>query len=234
VGSFRSFFAKALTFSGFISKSISYAIWHPGISRAHVTLARGVHFSSVGHSAPRIVWKEGEASKIHKRLELLPEEALYLVERGTLFCTKESSTLKSNVPGSEDIEGAPMSVQQAFAEMIGTDDLSLEKYQVCYLYRPICVISVNCCNQVFAYLKRLGFSVTRTEPPTPYYPSARPYATHNRMPSVLQRLCSWFPSWMHRFRRLLTASFNWWSPLRLSGRLYHDKDYRMYPISVLT
>jgi tRNA-splicing endonuclease subunit Sen54 len=188
------------------SKSISYAIWHPGIARAHVTLARGVHFSSVGHSAPRIVWKEGEASKIHKRLELLPEEALYLVERGTLFCTKESPTLKSNVPGSEDIEGAPMSVQQAFAEMIGTEDLSLEKYQV------------------FAYLKRLGFSVARTEPPTPCYPSARPYATHNRLPSVLQRLYSWLPSWMHRFRRLLTSSFNWWSPLRLSG-LYHDKDY---------
>jgi tRNA-splicing endonuclease subunit Sen54 len=224
---------KALTFSGFVSKSISYAIWHPGIARAHVTLARGVHFSSVGHSAPRIVWKEGEASKIHKRLELLPEEALYLVERGTLFCTKESPTLKSNVPGSEDIEGAPMSVQQAFAEMIGTEDLSLEKYQVCYLY-GICIISANCCYQVFAYLKRLGFSVTRTEPPTPCYPSAQPYPAHNRMPSVLQRLCSWLPSWMHRFRRLLTASFNWWSPLRLSGRLYHDKDYRMYPMSALT
>jgi tRNA-splicing endonuclease subunit Sen54 len=84
----------------------------------------------VGHSAPHDVSKDGEASKIHKRLELLPEEALYLVERGTLFCTKESNTLKSNVPGMEDIEGAPMSVQQAFAEMIGTEDLSLDKYQV--------------------------------------------------------------------------------------------------------
>lgn len=74
----------------------------------------------------------GEATKIHKRLELLPEEALYLVERGTLFVTKENDTLKSNIPGMEDIEGAPMSIQQAFAEMIGTEDLSLEKYQVRY------------------------------------------------------------------------------------------------------
>jgi tRNA-splicing endonuclease subunit Sen54 len=109
----------------------------------------------VGHSAPRTVWKEGEASKIHKRLELLPEEALYLVERGTLFCTKESSTLKSNVPGSEDIEGAPMSVQQAFAEMIGTEDLSLEKYQVCYLYRPSCVISINGLLSGFCIFKKI-------------------------------------------------------------------------------
>jgi tRNA-splicing endonuclease subunit Sen54 len=73
---------------------------------------------------------QDELPKIHKRLELLPEEALYLVERGTLFCTKKSSGLKWNVPGSEDVEGVPMSVQQAFAEMIGTEDLSLEKYQV--------------------------------------------------------------------------------------------------------
>jgi tRNA-splicing endonuclease subunit Sen54 len=76
---------------------------------------------------------QAESPKIHKRLELLPEEALYLVERGTLFCTKESNILKLNVPGMEDVEGAPMSVQQAFAEMIGAERLSLEKYQVRWL-----------------------------------------------------------------------------------------------------
>ena len=84
----------------------------------------------MGHSAPRLVSKQDEAPKIQKRLELLPEEALYLVERGTLFCTKESNALKSNIPGMEDVEGAPMSVQQAFSEMIGAENLSLEKYQV--------------------------------------------------------------------------------------------------------
>src|SRR5882762_11151418 len=110
---------------------MSYAVWDPDIARAHVTLARGIHFSSLGHSAPRPVATQDELPKIHKRLELLPEEALYLVERGTLFCTKKSSGLKWNVPGSEDVEGVPMSVQQAFAEMICTEDLSLGKYQVC-------------------------------------------------------------------------------------------------------
>lgn len=73
---------------------------------------------------------EGEASKLQKRMELLPEEALYLVERGTLFCTKGGDTLKLNVPGMEDVDGAPMTVQQAFSEMVGSEGLTLEKYQV--------------------------------------------------------------------------------------------------------
>ena len=63
--------------------------------------------------------------KAGKRLELLPEEALYLVERGAMFCWKTS---EAEMP--EDMEGEPMTVQQAFAEMIGTQDLTLERYQV--------------------------------------------------------------------------------------------------------
>lgn len=116
----------------FISKSISCAVWCPSIARAHVTSARGVHFGSMGHSVPRPPLKEGSFAT-HKRLELLPEEALYLVERGTLLCTKESDVLKSDMLGMQAVDGAPMSVQQAFAEMIGSEDLSLEKYQVLQL-----------------------------------------------------------------------------------------------------
>ena len=68
-----------------------------------------------------------------KRLELLPEEALYLVERGALFCWKEHDLIAQNTQqGSslEDVEGYPMSVQQSYAEMIGREDLTLERYQV--------------------------------------------------------------------------------------------------------
>ena len=68
-----------------------------------------------------------------KRLELLPEEALYLVERGALFCWKEHNLIAKNTPqGSslEDVEGSPMSVQQAYTEMVGREDLTLERYQV--------------------------------------------------------------------------------------------------------
>jgi hypothetical protein len=109
------------------SKVISYAVWYPGIARAHVTLARGIHFSAMGHSAPRQHSTEDGVQKIQKRLELLPEETIYLVERGTLFCWKESLL---DVPGMEDIPGPPMSVQQVYSEMIGTEDLTLERFQV--------------------------------------------------------------------------------------------------------
>lgn len=69
--------------------------------------------------------------KQHKRLELLPEEALYLTERGSLFCWKATTLDLSGVDDLEGVLGPPMSVQQAFSEMIGTEDLTLERYQVC-------------------------------------------------------------------------------------------------------
>ena len=112
------------------SKTISYGVWYPGIARAHVTVARGIHFTSMGHSVARISNLE-QLVKSAKRLELLPEEALYLVERGAMFCWKESQLGGSEPLELEGIEGVPMTVQQAFAEMIGREDLSLEKYQVC-------------------------------------------------------------------------------------------------------
>lgn len=68
-----------------------------------------------------------DGSKLQKRLELLPEEAIYLIERGSLFCWKD---IEIDLADLGDVEGAPMSVQQAFAEMIGKEDLTLEKYQV--------------------------------------------------------------------------------------------------------
>lgn len=118
----------------FASKSISYAIWIPSIARAHVTIARGTHFTAMGHSVPRsIPSKAGipsEKEKTQKRLELLPEEALYLVERGSMFCWKEEGTGDLLVPGHEDVHGTPMSVQQAYADMLGQEDLTLDKYQV--------------------------------------------------------------------------------------------------------
>lgn len=72
----------------------------------------------------------GHDSKRNKRLELLPEETLYLVERGAMLCWKASDLVLTDVPGLDDVEGVPMTVQQAYAEMIGTEDLTLEKYQV--------------------------------------------------------------------------------------------------------
>ena len=119
------------------SKSVSYAVWYPNLARAHVTVARGVHFTSMGHSAQRPATPSSPSTASEKypkkRLELLPEETLYLVEKGALFCWKAScdSGLGENVVDwDSSSQGAPMSVQQAYAEMIGTQDLTLDRYQV--------------------------------------------------------------------------------------------------------
>ena len=110
------------------SKSVSYAVWYPDLARAHVTVARGVHFTSMGHSVQR---PSKVSMKAQKRLELLPGEALYLVEKGALFCWKASHDSPDEDAGWDSAsQGAPMSVQQAYAEMIGTQDLSLDRYHV--------------------------------------------------------------------------------------------------------
>lgn len=110
---------------------MSYGVWHAEIARAHVTVARGIHFTNMGHSVTRADDHASCASvKVHKRLELLPEEALYLVERGSMFCWKPDASVTASSVGLEEMDGAPMTVQQAFAEIIGTEDLTLEKYQV--------------------------------------------------------------------------------------------------------
>jgi hypothetical protein len=94
----------------------------------------------MGHSVQRPS-SSSLTGKPRKRLELLPEEALYLMEKGALFCWKASRD-DNDAPGGDENEekdvewdsssqGAPMSVQQAYAEMIGREDLTLDRYQVC-------------------------------------------------------------------------------------------------------
>ncbi|CAE6469595.1 unnamed protein product [Rhizoctonia solani] len=147
------------------SKTISYAVWYPDLGRAHVTVARGTHFSTLGHSALREPAPGSGSTKSQKRLELMPEEALYLMERGSLFCWKENEIsasmndeLNSDFDDCNLTSGVPMSVQQGFTEMIGVDGLELQHYLV------------------YAYLKRLGYTVSRASAPdnTPLYPLAPP------------------------------------------------------------
>ncbi|KAG1863972.1 tRNA-splicing endonuclease subunit sen54 N-term-domain-containing protein [Suillus tomentosus] len=186
------------------SKSASYGIWFPQISRVHVTVARGIHFSVMGHSATRPTSTDNGSAKLQKRLELLPEEALYLIERGALFCWKD---IQADLTGLDDIEGAPMSVQQAFAEIIGKEDLTLEKYQV------------------FAYLRRLGYVITRTDPPSSSYPIPPPRLRSEAPLSFCRRLLSIFSLFTTSVLRFWRGSFSWWKPLRISRLIHHDKSY---------
>ncbi|TDL23168.1 hypothetical protein BD410DRAFT_768992 [Rickenella mellea] len=182
------------------NKSISYAIWIPHLRRAHVTVARGTLFNGMGHSVPRPLSPGEDDSlgeeKLHKRLELLPEETLYLIERGSMFCWMEGDVPTNIGPAWEDVAGFPISVQQAYAEMIGKDDLTLEKYQI------------------YAYLKRLGYVVTRARPPTPFYPTPAPYIPKRSMFNWLLRFWGKIFTGIYA---LFSRKRNWWRPLHLGG-----------------
>lgn len=96
------------------SKSHNSFTWRPEISRATIdnTATYGIHFSSIGlYNSER------------KRLELLPEEALYLCERGII-------ELHSETVDEGATNRVPMSVQQAWGAIIGHEDLTLERFQV--------------------------------------------------------------------------------------------------------
>ncbi|KAH9971908.1 hypothetical protein BGW80DRAFT_1317147 [Lactifluus volemus] len=177
-------------------KDFEPSVWYPHLARAHVTLARGVHFTSMGHS---------------KRLELLPEEALYLVEKGSLFCWKASHDVAGeDVEWDSASQGSPMSVQQAYAEMVGKQDLTLDRYHT------------------FSYLRRLGYIVTRAKPPSPAYPVPAPYPTSQLSftASIFRRIFDALCSPIRRFFSwLVRPSTNWWHPLVHRRWLHHNMDY---------
>jgi len=167
----------------------------------------------MGHSARRpIKYSPDEQPRLVTRLELLYEEALYLVERGSMLCFKQDA---NNDPQHLDTEsnsfaGNPMTVQQAFAEMIGQEIHDLARYQVGPLVTTFVYPgSSHAKSQCYAYLKRLGYIVTRATPPpsTPSYPTPPPYSLVETKPTTtFVRLRSWLasllPNWMRWTHRL--------------------------------
>ncbi|TIB00294.1 hypothetical protein E3P89_01611 [Wallemia ichthyophaga] len=140
------------------NKNISIGLWSNAHSRASIIIQRGTHFSSIGHPVRNTPSKrEGNVEKVasETRMELLPEEALYMVERGSLLCYEyewsdnNDKMLKLSTNDSavdERVAGlAPFSAQRAFDCCIGKDGLTLEKYTV------------------YAQLKRLGYIVKRAQ-----------------------------------------------------------------------
>ncbi|CEH17450.1 Predicted tRNA-splicing endonuclease subunit [Ceraceosorus bombacis] len=102
--------------------------------------------------APKLagVTKEGVFyPRLRARYELLPEEAIYLVERGALECRVKvkhhaATFQEAALPAAEQQNFVPMSVQQAFATMMPGAG-GRDRYQV------------------YAYLKRLGYHVQRAD-----------------------------------------------------------------------
>jgi tRNA-splicing endonuclease subunit Sen54 len=188
----------------FHSKSLSHAIWDHTVSRAIVVAARGIHFASIGHSVLQSSHNhESEAppskSSQHKQLHLLPEEALYLIERGTLACYWADDSVNEYTEHTRPV----ISVQQAYTAMLGTVGLSMEKYQV------------------YSYLKRLGYVVTRANPPTSDYPVPQqqacdqPASSSGRWLSLAGMLLG---SPFRSLTNLLSRkTVDWWRPLLLSS-----------------
>jgi len=73
----------------------------------------------IEHPRGPIIRNMGKADS-HGRLNLLPEEALYLVERGSLYLQYASG----------ELEGVGMSLQACYAYLMGEGGLTLERYTV--------------------------------------------------------------------------------------------------------
>ncbi|CAJ0764300.1 10075_t:CDS:2, partial [Entrophospora sp. SA101] len=107
------------------SRQFCIATWYSTpTNKALVTTIKGNHFHNMGHSISGQQW-------------LLPEETLFLLERGSLVVYYDNT---------------PISLQQAYNLMI-CDWLSFEKYQMKKDQNK---------KIVYAYLKRIGYTVLRT------------------------------------------------------------------------
>ena len=142
--------------------------WRKGLDDDHIVLvesSKGPHFRTMGKTT---------LGKSRTTLWLLPEEALYLLERGNLDLRwplpstfnrilgkdKSDEILRyQDETGVED-EEAPMSLQAAYAMLVGQDSdkgkVSLERYLV------------------YANLKRTGYVVLRAPEWEPTAPVSRP------------------------------------------------------------
>ena len=119
------------------SKSISHALLTPNSPYPRVLVSRGHLLDSMGITVRPAT---PPSRRVRGRIELLPEEALYLLERGSLqiWVGKEAETEEEEKAGVgewvEQVYGVggavELSVMEGFAAFIGKDGLSWERYQV--------------------------------------------------------------------------------------------------------
>lgn len=119
---------------------MSHALLTPGSPYPKMIVTRGHIHDSLGISV-RHPPKFGQKQTV---TELLPEEALYLLERGSLqiWIGPEAETETDHVLGvgtwkDEEwgvVGAVEMSVMEGYGQFIGKEGLSWERYQVCLLY----------------------------------------------------------------------------------------------------
>ncbi|ORX34768.1 hypothetical protein BD324DRAFT_583229 [Kockovaella imperatae] len=148
----EALFSALLGVRGGNIQSISQAIILPSSPYPRILTTRGHLMDSMGISISGPAVKPQKRRQTHT--ELLPEEALYLLERGSLqiwipnTAKVNGGSTPSNVDWNDTDFGfedcIEMSVMQGFSFFLGKDGLTWERYQA------------------YAYLKRLGYTVQRS------------------------------------------------------------------------
>ena len=129
-----------------VSKTMSHALLTPSSPFPQMIVSRGHIFDSVGlsvrHTNPH------DKGKGKTRTELLPEEALYMLERGSLQIwlgpeagteAEESDAIGVWKDEEWGVGGAvEMSVMEGFTAFIGQEGLTWERYQV-FLFESVAV-----------------------------------------------------------------------------------------------
>jgi hypothetical protein len=120
---------------------MAHALLTPKSPYPRIIIARGHLLDSLGIS---VRYPAGPTGKSKTYIELLPEEALYLLERGSLqvWTGRAATAAEEAEEGLGDwseeehgVRGAvELSVMEGFATFIGQDGLSWERYQVSFVY----------------------------------------------------------------------------------------------------
>lgn len=124
------------------SRNHSIATYHPDTNMAYAYSPKGPLFSKMGQVLSAEEDPLGDDKTRGQRLWLLPEEVLYLIDRGTL------DVLWPSRDDDHGEQGLPMSLQGAYAVFLGDEAahggaLTFERYSV------------------YAGLKRAGYTVLR-------------------------------------------------------------------------
>lgn len=112
------------------------------------------------------------------RVWLLPEEALYLLERGSLDIRWPASWTGCEEGGDTEDTTIPMSLQAAYACLIGSGGLTVERFSV------------------YTGLKRLGYSIFRA--PGWYDDAEEPAPAESPQGPGLAGIYGRFLDWLHK------------------------------------
>ncbi|WWC66859.1 uncharacterized protein I206_100766 [Kwoniella pini CBS 10737] len=186
------------------SKAISHAIITPSNPYPKVLIIHGHLFDTIGMVVKYPSTPQQQAKgkgKTYSQIELLPEEALYLLERGTLqiWLSRDFTVEEADEGFGEwceeeyGVKGAiEMSVMEGFATFIGREGLTWEKYQA------------------YAYMKRLGYTIHRTRRFIPDHFLSDPSPSHttvdmNALYPGMKPFQTWWlniPGWISKLFKL--------------------------------